>query len=196
MNYRTPGQRFGQHGGNPTHLVCPRGHGMLAEKEVAPGLTLAFCSECGGVFAPRGAFFRLRNVEEHDVAVFTAWLSELTPHPEPAGRARCPSCAEPMDRMTALQRDEGIALDTCFTHGIWFDGGELEAARAHETVIPHPLSKVDEARLMGLLHGPAPSTLDTLSLPHVRVRQLPADQAEHGFLWWLLDLFSDAGAGE
>ena len=187
MDYRTPGHRFGEYGGNATGLVCPRGHGMLAEKEVAPGLTLAYCTDCGGVFASRGAFFRLRNVEEPDVALFTSWLSELTPHPEPAARARCPICAEAMDRMSALQQHEGLALDICFAHGVWFDGGELEAARAHDTVIPAALTRVEEARLLKLLR-PAPSP--SLALPHLRVTQLPVVTAEHGLLWWLLHLFT------
>ncbi len=187
-SYRTPGQRFGEYGGTPTNLVCPRGHGVLTEKEVAPALALAYCPECGGVFASRGAFFRLRNVEEADVALFTSWLSALSPHPEPAARARCPSCAEPMDRMVVLEQAEGIALDTCFAHGVWFDGGELEAARAHDTVIPAALTKVEEARMMKLL-GP-PSTSASLSLPYLLPMELlPHHRPEHGLLWFLLHLF-------
>ena len=160
---------------------------MLAETEAAPKLTLAFCPECGGVFASRGAFFRLRNLDEQDVFVFTSWLSGLTPHAEPTSRARCPSCGEAMDRMTALERNEGIALDTCFAHGVWFDGGELEAARAHDTVIPAALTRVEEARLLKLLR---PATSPSLALPHLRVTQLPVVTAEHGLLWWLLHLFT------
>lgn len=183
MSYRTAARRFDDYGGTPTNLVCPRGHGTLAEKEVAPGLTLAYCADCGGVFASRGAFFRLRNVEEPDVALFTEWLSALGPHPEPGARARCPVCAEPMDRMVALEKVEGISLDTCFHHGVWFDGGELEAARAHETLIPSAMTKVEEARLVKLLR-PTSTTL-----PNLRVSQVPTHRAEHGFLWWLLHVF-------
>jgi len=183
LNYRTPGQRFGDYGGEPTTLVCPRGHGVLAAKEVAPELTLAYCTECGGVFATRGAFFRLRNVVEPQVAIFTEWLSALSPHPEPTTRARCPVCAEPMDRMSTLETQEGLSLDICFQHGIWFDGAELEAARAHDTKIPDVRTKEEDARLMQLLR-PKGATL-----PHLRVAGAPKPKDEHGLLWWLQDVF-------
>lgn len=34
----------------------------------------------------------------------------------------CPTCHEPMRTVT----DNGVSIDTCDDHGVWFDKGELE----------------------------------------------------------------------
>lgn len=38
----------------------------------------------------------------------------------------CPSCAEPMRRLSIDTPDGPVMLDFCNRHGVWFDGTEIE----------------------------------------------------------------------
>ena len=42
----------------------------------------------------------------------------------------CPFCGERMDRRQ-FALGSGIVIDRCLSDGVWFDGGELELARAY-----------------------------------------------------------------
>jgi Zn-finger nucleic acid-binding protein len=185
VDYRTAARRFGDLDGRATTLRCPRGHGYLLERDVAHGLSLSYCGDCGGVFASRGAFLRVRNWEDHEVEEFATWLRGLLiAAVDPKERASCPECGAPMDRMTKVERDEGIAIDTCREHGVWFDGGELEAGRAHE---PLPNPKATVVTTGGATGRLGPPDLKRVTAPAPGGQA----QADEGFVRWLLRLFGN-----
>ncbi|MEZ4402593.1 MAG: zf-TFIIB domain-containing protein [Kofleriaceae bacterium] len=78
------------------------------------------CARCAGCFVEDAAL----------VAMVTAMASapwDLPPVAGPPGLRPCPVCATAM--MT--ERLEGVAIDRCAAHGVWFDDAELQAALLH-----------------------------------------------------------------
>ena len=97
------------------HLACPTCAGKLHLHGDRWG-----CDAGDGVFV--------------EYAALEAMLAEManapweTPAPAgPQGTRACPACSQTM----ALQEIEGVTVDRCTTHGIWFDTGELERALQH-----------------------------------------------------------------
>ena len=43
------------------------------------------------------------------------------------GKRECPVCALAM----SVEASDGVTIDRCADHGIWFDGGELAAVLEH-----------------------------------------------------------------
>jgi hypothetical protein len=84
------------------------------------------CDSCEGLFVENEALEAL-------VGEMAGRPWELPPAPAlaPAGAApgsrRCPACAAPL----AIEQIEGVTVDRCPAHGVWFDPAELEAALQH-----------------------------------------------------------------
>ena len=97
------------------HLACPTCAGKLHLHGDRWG-----CDAGDGVFV--------------EYAALEAMLAEMANAPwetpslvGPEGKRGCPACSEPMIE----QEIEGVTVDRCRTHGIWFDTGELERALQH-----------------------------------------------------------------
>ncbi len=97
------------------HLACPACSGRLHLHGQLWG-----CDAGDGVFV--------------EYPALEAMLAEManapweTPAPEgPIGKRACPACSSAM----VEQAIEGVLVDRCATHGIWFDSGELERALQH-----------------------------------------------------------------
>jgi Zn-finger nucleic acid-binding protein len=109
-------------------MQCPRCTVTLeavAPDEQTPEVQGLGCHRCGGVWLEQADLSRLEQV------VDVTWL-ELRHVPPPALQAElltCPRCA-PARHLGKAQseRDRQVVLDVCaHCHGVWLDGGELEA---------------------------------------------------------------------
>ncbi|HEY5922021.1 MAG TPA: zf-TFIIB domain-containing protein [Kofleriaceae bacterium] len=77
------------------------------------------CAQCTGTFVQNAAFEAMAMDISHE-------LFQLPPPAGSPGARACPVCTE---AMLADQLD-GVELDRCAAHGIWFDANELSAALA------------------------------------------------------------------
>jgi len=75
------------------------------------------CETCSGVFVENAALVELMNEMRDE-----PW--ELPPAEGAPGERACPVCAIAM----TAERFEGIELDRCPPHGLWFDRDELAAS--------------------------------------------------------------------
>ena len=75
------------------------------------------CSQCAGMFVQNAAF-------EAMAMDISQELFQLPPPAGTAGSRACPVCAEAM----LVDKLDGVELDRCATHGIWFDASELSVA--------------------------------------------------------------------
>jgi Zn-finger nucleic acid-binding protein len=75
------------------------------------------CEKCTGVFVENGALVELMNEMREE-----PW--ELPPAEGAPGERVCPVCAAAM----TSERLDGIELDRCPPHGLWFDRDELAAS--------------------------------------------------------------------
>jgi Zn-finger nucleic acid-binding protein len=109
----------------PGALACPRCREPLAPSDPRPESERAYgCEGCQGVFLETGALRALRETRAppppYDLS------RETPPRRVPTARyVRCPRCADVMNRHEFGPRS-GVVVDTCETHGVWFDRGELE----------------------------------------------------------------------
>jgi len=78
------------------------------------------CGDCDGLFVENAALEAL-------VGEMAGQPWALPPIEGAPGRRRCPACAEPL----TVQDIEGVTVDRCAAHGVWFDPTELEAALQH-----------------------------------------------------------------
>ena len=108
----------------PTTLLCPRGCGALA----AFG-DVSECERCGGLFlshaslADRVAEHRPKEGERR------ASINPPATSIDPVTYLPCPTCNARMNR-TVFGKSSGGIVDTCRTHGTWFDARELTASLA------------------------------------------------------------------
>ena len=92
-------------------LACPACSGPLAlDGERWP------CQRCDGVFVETSALEQMM-AEMRGVP----WQM---PSNGSAGTRACPACKQAM----AVHRLDGIEVDRCAMHGVWFDSGELAYA--------------------------------------------------------------------
>ncbi len=80
------------------------------------------CTECLGVFVEDAALATM-------VAAMTSDPWELPELTGAAGQRACPICAAKM----IVEPLEGVTVDRCAGHGVWFDPHELASALAHTT---------------------------------------------------------------
>jgi Zn-finger nucleic acid-binding protein len=78
------------------------------------------CAQCTGTFVQNAAFEAMAM----DIAKAFFQLPAPTGTVGPRG---CPVCVEPM----VVEQLEGVAIDRCSAHGIWFDANELTVALEH-----------------------------------------------------------------
>lgn len=97
------------------HLACPTCAGKLHLHGDRWG-----CDAGDGVFVEYAAL-------EAMLAEMANAPWETPPLDGPQGTRACPAC----NRTMALQDIEGVTIDRCASHGIWFDTGELERALQH-----------------------------------------------------------------
>jgi Zn-finger nucleic acid-binding protein len=84
------------------------------------------CASCHGVFVENEALAAM--VSEMALAPWS--LPATTGH---AGDRACPICEAPM----AAEPVEGVAIDRCDMHGVWFDDHKLQQALLHASTPPH-----------------------------------------------------------
>lgn len=99
-------------------LACPSPScgGRALRYEVSRWL----CDGCGGAFVEGAALEAL-------AAEMTNGPWELPPPAGAPGGRRCPACALPL----TVEELEGVTVDRCAAHGVWFDPEELPAALQH-----------------------------------------------------------------
>jgi hypothetical protein len=106
------------------------------------GLTLDYCTRCGGLWFDRGEVGQLAQRKPTAIRQFVPERAERVRPPCPGCHAPldrdaekcpacgqrnvldCPVCDEPMER----RAHAGLVLDLCKRcHGVWFDNAELSA---------------------------------------------------------------------
>ena len=123
----------GAHGGSTQgglpgtgSVLCPRcGNGFVEGRTVSH--TVRGCETCGGVFLDTAAVEALEKTRDagilHSIKRFTTFLMPFAMDRRQA--LSCPICQTPF-----LRRDlgeTGHSIDTCQTHGTFFDRGEVTA---------------------------------------------------------------------
>jgi hypothetical protein len=100
------------------YLACPtRGCGGSALRfEVSRWV----CHGCEGLFVENAALEAL-------IGEMGSRPWELPPAAGAPGERRCPACAATL----TVEQLEGVTVDRCAEHGVWFDKAELEAALQH-----------------------------------------------------------------
>ena len=80
------------------------------------------CRSCGGVFIERAEFMNVLHAAlgRRDI--------ELLEHNDGTERRPCARCGDLMQIVWL----EFLKIDECVSHGLWFDGGELERALRYE----------------------------------------------------------------
>ncbi len=86
------------------------------------------CATCRGIFVENEALVAM--VREMALA---PW--ELPPPAGQPGERACPICETSM----IVESLEGVTIDRCSIHGVWFDDHELEQALIHASAPPHGL---------------------------------------------------------
>ena len=116
-----------------------RGHPLGCP--VCAGTSLAFegyrwnCASCAGTFAEDAALVELISDIQH-----AAWA--VPPATGTPGERPCPVCKDAM----LVEKFEGVTVDRCVAHGIWFDAKELEAALLHAGEPPGLLARLFHRR--------------------------------------------------
>jgi Zn-finger nucleic acid-binding protein len=124
-------------------LPCPRCACTLHAARVG-GTEVRDCPQCGGVWLDAATFQAVTVDREKQAAVLDF---PIRPTPAVAAEtvryAACPRCTGMMNRVN-FGRISGVIVDTCRTHGTWFDrdelrrivefirGGGMDAARERE----------------------------------------------------------------
>lgn len=110
--------------GAPSTLICPRGCGPLALFG-----DVSECERCGGLFLSHASL--AERVAEHRPKEGERRTSINPPAPplDAVTYLPCPACNARMNR-TVFGKSSGVIVDTCRTHGTWFDARELTASLA------------------------------------------------------------------
>ena len=107
-------------------LLCPACNGSLRAAHATHGVLS--CDACGGVWTDDAATKALRTTRDGEI---TSVAKEAAAHaegpiPPDRPRRRCPECRNHLRKSTIA----GVQVDSCSTHGTWFDRGEVEAIDA------------------------------------------------------------------
>jgi len=86
------------------------------------------CEKCVGLFVENEALVAMVR----EMALSPWELPVMTGKP---GDRACPICKTPL----IVEVLEGVTIDRCDVHGVWFDHPELEQALQHSSVPPHGL---------------------------------------------------------
>ena len=123
-----------QHSRPRAHTLFVSAHKNLPLSCPACQVPLAYqgdrwaCSTCRGLFVENEAIVAL--IRE---MALSPW--ELPPGAGKPGERACPICKTPL----IVERLEGVTVDRCDVHGVWFDEHELEQALHHAGTPPSGL---------------------------------------------------------
>lgn len=107
-----------------TDLPCPNCQRALTSGALWPQGVLA-CGACGGLWLdPLNTDMLYLGLTTELLEVARSMENAPEPSSDSAGARRCARCQQPL--VTALVESAGVRVDTCATHGTWFDAGELE----------------------------------------------------------------------
>jgi Zn-finger nucleic acid-binding protein len=110
----------------PSTLPCPRCGDEAMHAVRYKDLEADECPRCDGLFLGPAVLDRLVSQRDHAARLHLA-LPARPRHVEREVRyLRCPVCRNGMNRKQ-FGRISGVVVDTCKQHGVWFDGGELQA---------------------------------------------------------------------
>ncbi len=110
-------------------LPCPRCAPQTLRAVRYRDLVGDECVRCGGIFLAASFLDRLVERRDHAAGLRLALPERPRPALEPVQYVRCPGCTQLMNRRQ-FGAISGVIVDTCRTHGVWFDGGELHAVLA------------------------------------------------------------------
>ncbi len=181
------GSRFCSHCGNPAVNIksesvfdgtCPRCKTELSVLQIAE-VHLRECDRCSGIWSDIQTFEDLCSNKEQQAAVLGYHnASSSHKHPQKISYVPCPDCSHLMNRSN-FARISGVIIDSCKSHGVWFDADELPKivefinagglarSRAKERIeIDHQLSRLkDEQRKLAAMErrsgGARPSSNDS-----------------------------------
>lgn len=106
--------------------TCPRCNGEFQELRTSLGHRFERCASCRGNWVDA-----LTLLEMFDKLKPGEGMPLMMPRQDSEPELRCPTCTRPMLK----QRLSMLDLDQCSSHGVWFDGDELE-----QTLYQHALS--------------------------------------------------------
>jgi Zn-finger nucleic acid-binding protein len=109
-----------------SELVCPACNGSLRAAHATYGVLS--CDACGGVWTDAAATEALRTSSAGEITSVAKDVAAHAEGPLPADkpRRRCPVCRHHLRKSTIAD----VQIDSCSTHGTWFDRGEVEAIYA------------------------------------------------------------------
>jgi uncharacterized protein len=114
-------------------MNCPRCKKPMVILEFEK-VEVDYCAACQGVWLDSGELELLLDASK-----------DIPLHADQASRERllkCPRCSGKMEKVRS-ETDNSILLDRCRKgHGLWFDGGELEALLRGQKTGPH--SRISE----------------------------------------------------
>ena len=140
-------------------LACPRGcHEHVLRACKLHMAEVQQCASCRGLWVRAKVFNDLLFDPEQQREAIDIDARLVADSPEPVD---CPVCAQTMERQN-FGRTSEVYVDSCKSHGVWFDAGELRAAAQHlvqrgEATLapgddPHDMER---ARLILATHGVA-----------------------------------------
>ena len=130
--------------------ACPRCQGYLVIRSLGEE-TVVECPDCQGLWVKRADFEAIcqRAQERPRLALESGGPPESVRAAEPERKVfyiPCPICRVQMHRKMFRYKDlpSRVVIDYCREHGVWFDGGELEA------IVAFVRSKADVERPFSL----------------------------------------------
>lgn len=112
-------------------LACPQCHTIMKVQAVEES-EFAQCGTCGGIWMDHERFRTLSAARvETGLAAHAGGARPASgmPAPEPIHYRPCPVCRQFMNRIN-FGKHSGVILDTCKSHGLWFDLDELRRVLA------------------------------------------------------------------
>lgn len=105
--------------------ACPRCKTSL-DRLVIGDANLSECHKCGGFWMSAEAFEELCTDRDEQSAVLGYKRPDTAriPAPPKVTYVPCPVCGHLMNRSN-FARASGVIIDTCKSHGVWFDADEL-----------------------------------------------------------------------
>ena len=109
-------------------MNCPRCKTQLEAKTIVERqseIQVDICSACQGIWFDKNELQPLENISQ---PVLMEWR-KIPSEYDQLTALFCPSCTDhPLMKKVEHRRDEKVIMDFCENcHGIWLDGGELEA---------------------------------------------------------------------
>ena len=115
-----------------TERQCPRCRLALASAPLLEGgcVEVDVCPQCRGIWFDAGELQTILDATADEQArvdrQLIGALSARAAGPWEVCEVPCPVCSATMDRCAHGHRS-GVVADRCAAHGVWLDGGELEA---------------------------------------------------------------------